>query len=106
MYVNELKIDKQFKYNSQGNAAGDTVVDLINSKRNIDVGIIPLDEEAMATLLNDIDSFNVSISFLNPRTKQLEENVSCIIPSTNVEYYTIQQGNILYKAFSLKFNEL
>lgn len=106
MYVNELKVDKKANYNSQTNAAGDTVVDLINSKRSIDVGIIPLDDAAMATLLADVDAFNVSISFRNPITNMLEENVNCIIPSTGVDYYTIQQGNVSYKAFSLKFTEL
>ena len=47
-YVNELKINKSSVYNSQTNAAGDTVVDYINAKREIEVGIIPLTSAAMA----------------------------------------------------------
>ncbi|MGM9543612.1 MAG: hypothetical protein ACI3T9_01380 [Romboutsia timonensis] len=105
-YVNELKIKKASNYNSQTNAAGDTVVDYINSKRSIEVGIIPLDDTAMAQLQTDIDSFNVSISFRNPKTNQLEENVNCIIPEDEVEYYTIQVNKVMYKAFTLKFTEL
>ncbi|WP_299043897.1 hypothetical protein [uncultured Campylobacter sp.] len=33
MYVNELKVKKQHNYIAQTNAAGDSVVDYINSKR-------------------------------------------------------------------------
>ena len=104
--VCELKVKSAVNYNAQTNAAGDTVVDKINSKREIEVGIIPLSDEAMANLLADIDAFNVSISFLNPRTKALEEGVNCIIPSDEVEYYTIQSGNTSFKEFSLKIQEL
>lgn len=105
-YVNALKISKSNKYNSQTNAAGNSVVDYINAKWTVDVGIIPLDDTAMAELLNAIDAFNVSISFRNPRTNELEEGVNCIIPSDSVDYYTIQANKVMYKAFTLKFTEL
>ena len=106
MYVNELKINKESNYNSQTNAAGDSVVDFINSKRTIQVGIIPIDSEAMKSLLAAIDAFNVSISFRNPRTGTLETGVNCIIPNTEIDYYTIQINKVMYKAFTLKFIEL
>jgi hypothetical protein len=60
-FVNELKVTKDVKYNAQSNAMGDTVVDYINSKRTIEVGIIPLDEVTMVNLQNDLHNFNVSI---------------------------------------------
>lgn len=106
MYVNELKVDKEANYNAQTNAAGNTVVDYINHKRTIEVGIIPLDDEIMAALQAAIDAFSVSISFMNPQTGALEEGVSCIIPSNGIEYYTIQANKVMFKAFSLKFIEL
>lgn len=106
MYVNELKVDKDATYNAQTNAAGDTVVDFINHKRTIEVGIIPLDSAAMVALQNAIDTFNVSISFRNPQTGALETDVNCIIPSSGVEYYTIQNSKVMYKAFTLQFIEL
>jgi hypothetical protein len=106
MYVNELKVNKEANYTAQTNAAGDTVVDLINHKRTIEVGIIPLTDSAMRDLQTAIDGFNVSISFRNPLTGALAENVNCIIPSNNVEYYTIQADKVLYKAFTLEFVEL
>jgi hypothetical protein len=106
MFVNELKVDKDVNYNSQTNAAGDTVVDYINSKRTIEVGIIPLNDTTMAALQSDLDAFNVSISFRNPKTNTLEENVNCIIPSTGIEYQMILVNRVLYKELSLKFIEL
>lgn len=106
MYVNELKINKEANYNAETNANGDTVVDYINSKREIEVGIIPLNDDDMSSILNAINGFNVSISFLNPLTKQLEDNVNCIIPNSNVEYYTIQVNKVMYNAMTLTFIEL
>lgn len=105
MYVNELSIETDNIYNSQTNAAGDTVVDLINKKRSIDVGIIPLTADKMATLQAAIDGFNVSISFRNPLTQELE-TINCIIPSNGVEYYTIQVNKVSFREFKLKFQEL
>lgn len=104
-YVNTLKVTKSNVYNSQTNAAGDSVVDLINSKKQIEVGIIPLDKEAMKELLAAIDGFNVFISYLNPNTNTLE-SINCIIPSSNVDYYTIQADKVSFKNFSLTFIQL
>lgn len=104
-YTNELKIVNGHNYNAQTNAAGDTVVDYINCKREIEVGIIPLNDKTMKQLMKDIQQFNVSISFRNPITNELE-TIDCIIPENEVEYYTIQVDNVLYKAFSLTFAEL
>lgn len=106
MYVNALKVNTDVNYSSQTNAAGNTVVDYINKKRTIEVGIIPLNDTVMADLQEDIDAFNVSISFRNPKTNLLEENVNCIIPSNEVEYYTIQIDKVMYNALSLSFEEL
>ena len=106
MCVNELKVKKQFNYNAQTNANGDTVVDKINSKREIEVGIIPLSDADMLALQLALNEFNVSISFRNPMTNELEENVNCIIPTSNVEYYTIRADKVMFKAFSLTFIEL
>ena len=102
--VNELKVDNTSNYNSQTNAAGDTVVEYINTKRIIEVGIIPLDDTDMAKLQTAIKDFDVMISFRNPRTNQWE-TIFCIIPESGVEYYTIQANKVMYKAFKLKFIE-
>lgn len=104
--VNELKVNSSATYSAQTNAAGDTVVDFINRKRKIDVGIIPLNSEAAKALLEAVEGFEVSLSFLNPLTNQLEEGVNCIIPSTDVDYYTIQADKVMVNGFKLKFTEL
>ena len=103
--VNELKVDRTSNYNSQTNAAGNTVVDYINTKQIIEVGIIPLNDTDMAKLQTAINKFSVSISFRNPRTKALE-TITCIIPESGIEYYTIQANKVMYKAFRIKFIEL
>ena len=105
-YVNGLKIKKTAVYNAQTNANGDTVIDYINSKRTIEVGIIPLDDADMKVILGAIEPFNVSISYRNPQTNLIEENVNCIINDSDVEYYTIQSNKVMYKALKLTFTEL
>jgi hypothetical protein len=60
----------------------------------------------MLLLQRDISAFGVTISFRDPRTNMLAENVACIIPSNDVDYYTIQEGNVRYNAMSLTFTEL
>lgn len=106
MYVNSLKVKSKALYNSQTNAAGDSVVDYINTKREIEVGIIPVNDIVLLKLQLAIKQFNVEISFLNPATNALEENVVCIIPDDEVDYYTIQTGKTLTKAMTLTFTEL
>lgn len=105
-YVNALKVTNSNNYTALTNANGDTVVDYINTKRTIEVGIIPLDDTSMASLQNAIDGFNVSVSFRNPKTNVLETDVDCIVPTETVEYYTIQVGKVMYKAFVIQFIEL
>ena len=104
--VNQLKISKKVNYTAATNAAGNTVVDYINSKRAISVGFIPLDDESMRDLLAAINGFSVSLSFRNPETNDLEENVLCIAPEDAVEYYTIQVGKVMYNELELVFIEL
>ena len=105
-FVNSLKVSNTHTYNSQTNAAGDTVVDYINNKRTIEVGIIPLTDANMASIQAAINAFHVNVSFRNPQTNQLEENVDCIIPENEVEYYTIQADKVMYEAMTLTFTEL
>ena len=105
MFVNELRVSTNTNFNGQTNAAGNTVVDLINQKRTVEVGIIPLNDDIMKQLKADIAAFNVDISYLNPDTQELE-TINCIIPSNEVEYYTIQADKVLFEGLSLTFEEL
>lgn len=103
--VSGLKVSKAANYTAQTNAAGNTVVDYINSKRTVEVSIIALDDTAMKNIKTAIDGFNVSITFRNPATNELE-TINAIIPENEVEYYTIQTNKVMYKAFTLTFTEL
>ena len=113
MYVSKLVVAKEHIYNSSTNAAKNTIVRHINSKRIIEVGIIPVDADVMVTLQQDINNFaysgrthNIPISFIDPETNTLVENLPCFISNQSVEYYTIQDSKVKFKAFSLKFTEL
>lgn len=106
MYVNKLVIGKEHHYKSMTTAAGNTVVKYVNSKRTLEVGIIPLTDAAMNQFLTEVNKFQVAISYRNPETNELVENMSCIIPNHLIEYHTIQVGKVMYKAFSLQIKEL
>ena len=101
-----LDVQTDVNYNAQTNAAGDTVVDYVGEKRTINVGIISLNDTDMLRLQRALSAFSVLLSFRDPRTNMLAENVACIIPNHNAQYHTIQVGNVRYKAMSLTFKEL
>lgn len=104
--VSGLKVSRSANYNAQTNAAGDMVVDYINHKREIEVELIPLTSSQMSSLQAQIEDLSVTIAFRNPKTAVLETGVACIIPSNDVEYYTIQTNKVLFEAVKLKFIEL
>lgn len=106
MYTNSLVITKQHNYDMITSAGGKDRITYRYARRLIDVGIIPLDSETMAQLLADINQFRVTVSFLEPETNTLVENLECIVPQNLVEYYTIQAGNVKYKALSLRLQEV
>ena len=105
-YVNMLKVGKQHNYTIKTSALGSEKVTYRTTKRVIEVGIIPLDSEALMDLMADINSSQVTISYLEPETNELVENIRCIIPSSLVEYYTIRAGKTQTKAFSFQIQEL
>lgn len=106
-YCNKLDVRRVSQYRAQTNAAGNTVVDNQVPKREVTVGIIPLSDGIMANLLDDIYQFEVTLDFRNPQTNALETGVVCIVPESEVSYYTIQGGNrVLYNALEMTFTEL
>lgn len=105
-YVSIMKVGKKQHYKSMLTAAGNTLVKPINTKYVIEVGFIALTAEQMKALQPHIGKLRASISFLEPSTNQLKK-ISCMLTNNLVEYYTIQDdGLVLYKPFSLQFNEL
>lgn len=104
MYVNKLLVDTKHKYTARENASGNLLVKYITKKHNINVGIIPLDASVLSTLMSDINRFEVTVHYLDPETNSLR-SAACIIPINSIEYYTIQAGNTMTKAFNLTFEE-
>lgn len=108
-YVNKLLVDVKHKYTARENASGNLMVKYITKKRNVQVGIIPLDAASLKSLTAELSrggaSFTKQITFLNPETNALE-TIKCIIPIHTIEYYTIQAGDVRTKAFSFTCEEL
>jgi len=104
--VNSIKVNTQAKYNAQTNANGDTVVDLINMKKTVEVGFIPMYEADMESLLSStIGSFEVDLEYYEAENKGLI-NIHCIIPESNIEYYTIRDNNVMLNGCNMTFIEL
>lgn len=103
-FVNKLLVDTKHKYTARENASGTLLVKYITKKHNIKVGIIPLEAGALKTLLDDVNSFEVTVEYLDPETNTLA-SANCIIPVNSVEYYTIQAGRTLAKAFTFTCEE-
>lgn len=104
--VNRLNVKTAHNYTAQTNAAGNTVVDRINAKRTIEVGFRPLNLEEMRRLQSQTSAFSVLVSFLDPATGALAQDVLCINAEAPTEYYTIQDGFVLFNEFTLEFQEL
>ena len=105
MYVSGLKVSKAANYSAQTNAAGNTVVDYINHKKTIELTFIAVNDEAMRTIYSLLEDIQITLDYRSPATGELER-INCILPSTELEYYTIQASNVMYKAFTLTFTEL
>ena len=105
-YVNKLQVGTEHFYKSMSTAAGNTLVKYINTKRILEVGIIPLSGDAMTQFMQDVNDFQVMVSFRDPITNEVTENMKCIIPTHLVDYYTIQADNVQFRAFSLQIKEL
>lgn len=85
------------------NAAGDTVLDIINKKIKLYVSFRPMFTSDMNKLLGAIEPYVVSVSFVNPKTNTLK-TITTYTGTPEPEYYSASMG--LYKAFNLNFIEL
>lgn len=90
--------------NSGRNAAGNTVIDVINKKHKIYVNLRHTTKAEMTYFLNAIDPYVVNITFLNPLTQDLE-TVEAYCGTPEPEYYTISDKTI-YKPMAINFIEL
>jgi hypothetical protein len=50
--------------------------------------------------------FSVNVSFRDPKTNALANNVKCIIPNYHTEYYNLAGQGKMYKGFLLTIKQL
>lgn len=90
--------------NSGRNAAGNTVIDVINRKRKVYLTLRHTTKDEMTEFLNAIKSYVVTVAVLNPETNALT-TFSAYTGTPEPEYYTLSDKTI-YKPMSLNFIEL
>lgn len=91
--------------NSGRNAAGNTVIDIVNKKVKLYVNIRHTFENEMASFLDAIENYVVSVSYLDPKTKTIK-TITAYTGTPEPEYYTIQSDKVIYKPMQLNFIEL
>lgn len=104
-YVNKLEVQTNHMYNAKTNAMGNTAVKYITSKKVITVGIIPLNESSLRSLVKELNRFQVTLSYRDPETGSLD-TTKCIVPTNNISYYSIRADKVQTKAFNIVFEEL
>ena len=90
--------------NSGRNAAGNTVIDVINRKIKVYATLRHTTEAEMKSFLAAINDYVVKVTFLNPETNALK-TITAYTGTPEPEYYTISDKTI-YKPMSLNFIEL
>ena len=106
-YVSSLKVGYEVLVsdNSGRNAAGDTVIDIVNRKYKIYVGFRHTTGDEMKSLLDAIKDYVVSVGFRNPKNGDIT-TISAYIGTPEPDYYTIQGNTVIYKPLNLNFIEL
>lgn len=105
--VNKLSITTKQKYTARESANGDLLVKYITAKRNIQVGLRPLEASAAIGIISAISgasSMNVKVDFLDPSTDSLS-TAYCIVPTNSVEYHSINSNGTLLKAVTFTAEE-
>ena len=91
--------------NSGRNANGDTVIDIVNTKRKVYVTLRHTTDQEMKEFLKAIQDYVVRVSFRNPTTGAMY-SISAYTGTPEPEYYTIQRDMVIYKPMNLNFIEL
>jgi hypothetical protein len=86
------------------NAAGDTVIDIINRKRKVYVNLRHTTVAEMNRFLAAIEDYVVQVEYLDPKTNTLK-TATTYIGTPEPEYYSISDRT-LFKPLNLNFIEL
>ena len=87
------------------NAAGDTVIDIINRKIKLYVTFRPMSGSDMSRLLGSMESYVVTVGFRDSKTNATR-TITAYTGSPTPEYYWVLGNQALYKSFDLNFIEL
>lgn len=87
------------------NAAGNTVIDVINKKVKLYVTLRHTFADEMNVFLSAITDYVVNVTYLDPETNSLK-TINAYTGTPEPEYYTIQSSKTIYKPMSLNFVEL
>ena len=105
--VSNLKVSYEtlVSEDSGRNAAGDTVIDVINRKIKLYVTLRHTTDAEMQSFLSSIRDYVVNVSFRNPETNGLS-SITAYTGSPMPDYYTIQPTMTIYRPLTLNFIEL
>lgn len=105
-YVNELSVDTHHVYKGGTRSNGREWATLQYTRSMLTVGIVPLDDDVMKRLQEDLSKFSITVSFRDPKTNALKNNVKCIVPTYHAEYYNLAGKGRMYKGFKFIIKEL
>lgn len=91
--------------NSGRNAAGNTVLDIVNKKVKLYVGFRPMDDVDMKKLLGTFADYVIPVSYLDSKTNTIK-TITCYTGTPEPEYYWVLNDQVLYKAMELNFIEM
>lgn len=106
-YVKGLKVGMETLVadNSGRNAAGNTVLDVVNKKVKLYVSFRPMFATDMSTLLNTFKDYIIPVTYRDPRTNTLK-TITCYTGTPEPDYYWVLDDQVLYNAFDLNFIEM
>ena len=87
------------------NARGDNTVDIVNRKAKVTCTTRPLNQTEMGTLLTAVDSYVVSVTYLDSKSGALK-TMQAYISTPEPAYYRILEGKVLYNPLQLSFIEM
>ena len=85
------------------NAAGNTIIDIINMKRKLYVSFRPTTFPEMQELLDAISPYVVMVEYLDPQDNTLHE-ITTYTGTPEPEYYNVSKT--IFKPMNLNFIEL
>lgn len=91
--------------NSGRNANGDTVIDVVNTKKKVYVTFRHMFDTEMQPFLAAINDYVVSVTYRDPLTNALN-TITAYTGTPEPDYYTIQNDVVIYKPMNLNFIEL